>query len=329
MKPMILATASALGGAALAAALFLALPALTRDGGDGDAPKATATAAAPQGLVMLDKAQVARAGIRLVTLSPARSGAIRHGFARALDVTSLATIESEIVSARAALSASQADYARQHALASDDQSASVHAVETARAQAMADQARLTAATQRIALEYGPDLAHLSGPALAHLVGAVADGSLSLIRVDFADGTPPDGTVVRIGEGAIAADVRLIGTAAVADAHLQSAGSLAIVHGALARELGTGRVLPASMTAAGGSEAGALVPREALLRYQGSLWVYRLEQGGYRRVELPDARAQADGWFAPSGVQPGDRVAVGGPSVLLFMERGGEPMNEDD
>lgn len=89
------------------------------------------------------------------------------------------------------------------------------------------------------------------------------------------------------------------------------------------------MLPASIAAASGSENGALVPRDALLRYQGSLWVYRLEQGRYRRVELTDARAQADGWFAPSGVRPGDRVAVGGPAVLLFIERGGEPMNEDD
>lgn len=327
MKPLILATASALGGAAFAAALFVALPALTKDADDGS--KAAATTAAPEGVVILDKAQAARASIHVVTLAPGRAAAIRHGFARALDVTSLAAIESEIVTARAAFSASQADYARQRALAGDDQSASVHAVETARAQAKADQARLTAARQRIALEYGPDLACLSDQALAHLVSAIANGSLSLIRVDFADGTPPDGTIIQIGEGAMTARVRLIGTAAVADPHLQSAGSLAIVSGALARELGTGRVLPASLRTASGSESGVLVPREALLRYQGSLWVYRLEQGGYRRVELTDARAQADGWFAPSGVKPGDRVAAGGPGVLLSIERGGAPKNEDD
>lgn len=328
MKPLFLATASALVGAAVAAVLFATLPALKSADGD-EVPETPAKAAAPEGLVSIAKAQAAKAGIHVVTLLPARANAVRQGFARAIDVTSLAAIQSDILGARAALSASQADYLRQRALAREDQSASVHTVETARAQALADQARLTAATQRIALEYSPDLARLSDPALRHLVGALANGSIRLIRVDFADGTPPNGTMVEVGEDAIAAQVRLIGRAATADAHLQSAGSLAIVSGALARELGTGRVLPASVTATGSSESGALVPRDALLRYQGSLWVYRLEQGGYRRIELNGARAQADGWFAPSGVRPGDRLAVGGPDVLLFIERGGEPMNEDD
>ncbi|KKW93306.1 efflux RND transporter periplasmic adaptor subunit [Sphingobium chungbukense] len=330
MKPLYLAAASGIAGAALAGALLLAFPALLSGRDEDDAAGAKASAPVAQdGMVMLDRAGAARAGIRLVTLAPSRAPAIRRGFARALDISALAAIEAEIVSARAALAASQADYARQHALASDEQSASVHAVEIARAQALADQARLTAAIRRIELEYGPALARGSPQALDQTVRSLADGETSLIRVDFTDGTPPDGTVVQVGEGPGAAHVRLIGAAANADLHLQSAGALAIVRGPLARELGTGRVLPVSMAGSAG-ESGTLVPRDALLRYQGSLWVYRLEPGGgYRRVELTGARPQAGGWFAPSGVRPGDRVAIGGPAVLLFMERGGEPMREDD
>lgn len=327
MKPLFLATASAMGGAALAAGLFIALPSLTSDAGDDDAAKATAASiTAPEGVVMLDKAQAVRAGIHIVTLTPATVGTMRHGFARALDIGALSAIQGEIVAARAALSASQADYARQRALAADGQSASVQAVETARAQALADQARLATAIRRVGLEYGAGLARLSGAALGDLVRAAAAGRASLVRVDFPDGAAPDGGSVRIGT----ASVRLLGPAAAADAHLQSAGSLAIVQGDLSRDLSAGRVLPASMAAASGIESGVLVPREALLRYQGGFWVYRAEPGGgYRRVELTDARPEADGWFARAGVKPGDRVAVDGAGVLLSIERGGEAAGEAD
>ena len=332
MKPVLLATGCALAGAAATAALFVAWPSLTTatDGDDAPSARAPTTATSPEDVVMLPAPQARRAGIAVTTLAPASVGAVRHGLARALDISSLAAIQGEIVSARAALSASRADYARQHALAADDQSASTHAVETARAQAVADQARLTAALQRIGLEYGAGLARLSPMALRGLIHAIAAGQASLVRVDFADGAAPVGGTVHIGEGIEGApDVRLIGPAAAADAHLQSAGSLAVVTGSLARELGAGRVLPVSMSAGGARESGVIIPRSAILRYQGGLWVYRVETGGYRRVELIEARSEPDGWFVREGLRPGDRVATGGVAVLLSAERGGEAPSEDD
>ncbi|WP_176594101.1 efflux RND transporter periplasmic adaptor subunit [Sphingobium sp. EM0848] len=326
MKPLFLAAASGLVGAALAGALFIAFPSLTTGKDDDDAAGVKAAApAAPEGVVMLDKAQATRAGIAMVPLAPAQVATVRQGLARALDISTLSAIQSEIVSAEAASATSDADYKRQRALAGDDQSASAHAVELARAQAVADRARLDAAKQRIGLEFGPGLTRLSLKSLGDLLHAATAGQASLIRVDFADGAAPPGALVRIGE----TTVRLLGPAATADTHLQSAGSLAIIHGPLARELGSGRVLPATM-AANTSENGVLVPREAIIRYQGGLWVYRVEPGGgYRRIELTDARAEAQGWFARSGVKPGDRIASGGLGVLLSIDRGGEPVGEDD
>lgn len=328
MKPLVLATGSALAGAVLTAALFAALPSLTSGKDDGDAKAPAAAPAAPEGVILLDRAQVARAGITIMTLAPVQEAAVRHGMARALDISALSAIQSEIVSAQAALAASQADDARQRALAAEDQSASTHAVELARVQAVADRARLTAAVQRVSLEYGPGLGRLPAKALGDLVRAAAAGHASLIRVDFPDGAAPDGAMIRIGEGT--ASARLIGPAATADAHLQSAGSLAIIQGALARELGAGRVLPVSMAAASGRESGVLVPRGAILRYQGGLWVYRVEPGGgFRRIELTGARPEADGWFTAQGLKPGDQLAANGLTVLLSTERGGEAAGGDD
>lgn len=330
MKPLFLAAGSALSGAALTTALFIVWPTLISGADKGDAPPSATAPATAEGMVTLLPPQAARAGIRIVKLAPTQASAARHGLARSLDLSTLSAIQSEIVSARAAFTASQADYNRQRALAAADQSASTRAVESARAQAEADQARLAAAMQRVSLEYGPGLARLSPAALSNLVRAAAAGQASLIRVDFADGAAPGNGSVLIGEGATAITVPLLGPAAAADPHLQSAGSLAIVHGALARDLGAGRVLPASISAAHGMESGVIVPRAAILRYQGGLWAYRIEPGGgYRRVELIDARAEADGWFIRDALMPGDRVVADGAGVLLSIERGGEPAGEDD
>ncbi|HEX7819716.1 MAG TPA: hypothetical protein VF463_03755 [Sphingobium sp.] len=331
MKPAIIAIGSGLAGAAIAIALVFALPTLS--GPDRDDDMATANAAAPaaaNGVVTLNKSAQDHAGIHIVTLTSTRAGTVRNGLARALDIGALSAISGEIASARAALDASQADYARQRALAAEDQSASTRAVEAARAQAMADQARLDLAVRRVGLEFGPGLSSFSASAIGDLVRAVAAGQASLVRIDFSDGSAPRGAMVRIGDARESTTVRLLGGAAAADARLQSAGQLAIVRGPLARSLGAGRVLPASMATTQGIEAGTLVPRNAILRFQGGLWVYRVDvRGGFARVELLDARPQNDGWFARTGVKPGDRVAADGIGVLLSIERGGSAAAEDE
>lgn len=324
MKPASLGLVSFIGGAAMAAALIYGISAFSPSDGDDAAADSNSAAqtSAEDGVVALDKAAIAHAGIRFIQLTSARAALQRNGFARALDTSTLAAIDSEITSARAALTASQADYARQRTLASEDQSAATRAVEAARAQAVADQARLTAAEHRVGLEYGPGLANLSDAALNQLVRAIAAGEASLVRIDFTDGPAARGAQVRIGEGHSSATVTLLGASASTDAKLQTAGNLAIVRGPLARSLGAGRVIPALMAATTGSEAGVLVPRDAILRYQGGLWIYRVVPNGFRRAELLDARPEANGWFVPTGLTSGEKVAAGGIGVLLSIERGG-------
>lgn len=330
MKPALVGVGSALLGAAAAAALIYAIPAIAPVDGD-DAATQDAAAAMPseEGVVTLDKAAIDHAGIRTVTVAPARIAEQRSGFARALDVGALSAIESEIESAEAALAASQADYARQRSLAAEDQSAATRAVETARAQAAADQARVTAAIRRVGLEFGPGLAGFSEPALRDLVRAIAGGQASLVRVDFTDGPAPRGAAVRISDGTASATVTLLGAAAATDPKLQTAGSLAIVRGPLARLLGAGRVFTATMASATGVESGALVPRDAILRFQGGLWIYRqLSRGGFVRAELTGTRPEGAGWFARGGVKPGERIAAGGIGVLLSIERGGTATEDE-
>lgn len=318
----------ALAGAALASAAIYVVPALTPAHGpeaiEGEPAAAPAQAG---GGVSLDSKAIARAGIRIVALKPASNANERTGFARTLDLSPLAAINAEILAARAALSASDAEATRQQALAAQDQSASVRVVESARAQARADRARLTLALRRIGLEYGSGLSRLDS-GLDGLVAQAASGQAALVRLDFQDGVPPAGSIVTISDANVRTTVRIIGPAVAADAGLQSAGALAIVRGPLARSLAVGRVMAASIADTGSLQSGAIVPRDAIVRTRGGLWVYRVEPGGqFRRVELLNATARQDGWFVPTGLRPGDRVATGGTAVLLGIESG--PPTEDE
>jgi hypothetical protein len=88
----------------------------------------------------------------------------------------------------------------------------------------------------------------------------------------------------------------------------------------------GRVLSASVTTAR-SQPGVIVPRSAIVRWQGSQWVYVARGASFERVELVDGRSVEDGWFVPDGLKAADRVVVAGAGTLLAIERGDEAGDE--
>lgn len=326
MKP-VSAAGWALAGAVLAASAIYLVPVLGPGHQSEAAGEEPAAGPPPAGGVSLDKKAVAHAGLQIVTLRSAEAASERTGFARALDLAPLAAINADIQAARAVLAASDAEARRQEALAAQDQSASVRAVELARAQARADRARVTLALRRVGLEYGSGLSRLEGE-LDRLIAHAARGEAALIRLDFQDGAPLTGSAVAISDGNYHMTAQVIGPAVGADPNLQSAGALAIVRGPAARSLAVGRVMSATLVGGGPVQAGVLIPRDAIVRTQGGMWVYRVEQDGtFRRVELHDPMAREAGWFVRTGVRAGDRIVAAGATALLGMEAG--PPAEDE
>lgn len=327
MKPAA-AAGWALAGAVLAASAIYLIPALGPGRQSEAAEEEHAAAPAPlAGGVPLDKKAAAHAGLQIVTLQSAVAASKRTGFARALDLAALAAINADIQAARAVLAASDAEARRQEALAAQDQSASVRAVELARAQARADRARVTLAQRRTGLEYGSGLSRLES-GLDQFVAQAARGEAALIRLDFQDGAPPAGSAVTISDGNIQLTAHVIGPAIAADPNLQSAGVLAIVRGPAARSLAVGRVMSAAVAGGGPVQTGVVVPRDAIVRTQGGMWVYRVDQDGtFRRVALQDAMAREAGWFVRKGLRPGDRIVSAGATALLGLEAG--PPAEDE
>lgn len=275
---------------------------------------AVAALAPPEAPLRFDAATRARLGIAVTRLEPAGTAVVTNGFARALDIGPLAVIDSEIRSARAAAVASAADAARLRDLAAQDQSASARSVQVAAAQAIADRLRVDLAVRRVALEFGPGLARLGDGQRMALIADVAAGRAALLRIDVPGSAPITG--VRVGDPAVA--VTVLGPASAADARVQGLALLAILRGASVREAAAGRQL-AAIIGGGGREAGTIVPRAALLRQKGEMFVYVADGDRFERRTLAAARPVADGWFTVGDVKPGDMVVTTGAGTVLAAE----------
>jgi len=280
------------------------------------------------GTVAIDADTQRRLGIAVAPLVSATDGPALDGFAKGLDAGPLAAIIAEIDTAQAAASASAAEARRLDSLYREDVSASRRTVEAAWAQAQSDAARVRLAQQRIGIEFGPGLLHLGLAEVRRLAGEIANGETALIRVDIPGANLASGTMVGVGSGATTVAVRVLGPAASADARLQSAGVLAILRGPMARQSIAGRVMSASV-ATGTERIGLLVPRDAIVRFQGQMWVYRQGGKGFARVALQNPKAVEDGWLISSGLNPGDRIAVHGGAGLLAIDLGGSNQGAEE
>ena len=288
----------------------------------GDKPPVAAETAEPDPLA-LDAGQRARLGITTGVLVAAQDQAGTTGFARVLDAGPLAAIDSEIMTAAAAASASAAEAARLQELARQDQSASARSVQAAMALATADRQRTALAQRRIALEFGPGLARLGAKARAALIADVTTGRAALLRIDV-PGINVAVSQISVGEPSVR--VEILGAAAAADARVQGAALLAVLHGPAARTAAAGRLFPAQL-ADGRRQSGAIIPNAAVVRADGQLWLFVPKGNGFERVAIDGARPVADGWFTTTGVRPGDHVVTSGAGALLGIEHGPAPEGE--
>jgi hypothetical protein len=272
--------------------------------------------------VHMDAETQARMSVRAEALAASTAPQTAEGFARVMDVGSLAAIESEISAAEAAASASQEEYRRLAALAAQDQAASARSVEAARAQAAADTARAKLAGRRVGLEWGASLERMSDGERSRLLTDVAAGLAALLRID-APSTSAKITKasVRLKKGGAPIDVAIIGQAAAADARLQTTGLLGLVRGDAAATLPTGRLLQADLEL-GAAETGFLIPASALIRADGAVLVYvKTGDDTFARRDVGAGRAVAHGWFISEGFAAGDQVVIDGAASLLAAEHG--------
>ncbi|MDB5459315.1 MAG: hypothetical protein JWO72_1056 [Caulobacteraceae bacterium] len=243
------------------------------------------------------------------------------GFARVLDPSPLAQLDSDIQTAQAAAAASAAQAARSKILNADDQAISTKALQAAQAQASADASRLALLRRRVGLEWGEGLARMSDRQRGVLVADLAAGRAALVRIDTASGQGQAGLRgVDIDFGSLGLfHGAVLGAARAADPRLMSPGLIARIGGKNAGLLSNGLAAPVKLTASG-PVRGVVAPRGALLRSGGETWLYvRTAQESFLRKPVERGIVDPGGLFVPAGFRPGEQVVTAGSAALFAAE----------
>ena len=268
----------------------------------------------------IDRETQARLGLREAPLAAARHTGGGTGFARGIDLTPLATLESDLAVARAAAVASSAEAKRTTALARADATVSRKVAEAAAAQARGDLAKVALLRRRVGLEWGAAFAAMSDARRSALVAAAASGRTALVRIDLIGVGQQAGTTAELDlgpRGRLRATI--LGPARGGDPRATSPGLLALVNGPAAAWVGVGTPIPAAFTGTGAS--GVVIPREALLRTAGQTFAYvRRGPDQFERRPIVDGVSEATGLFAPRDFRPGEAVVVSGAAKLFAAEK---------
>jgi hypothetical protein len=260
-------------------------------------------------------------GLAVQPLTAATHAAAISGFARVLDPSPLAQLDSDIQQAQAAASASAAEAARAKGLNADDQAVSTKVLQAAEAQARADTAKLRLLRRRLGLEWGARFAAMPDRDRATLIDQLAGGRAALARIDTASGEGQAGLRgVDIDFGPLGLfHGEVLGAARAADPRLMSPGLIVKIAGAKAGTLSSGLSAQVKLTASA-PVRGVVAPRAALLRSGGETWVYvRTAAESFQRKPVEDGAAVPAGLFVSSGLKPGEQVVTTGAAALFAAE----------
>jgi hypothetical protein len=264
----------------------------------------------------LDAATQKRLGIRTEALRAGSGAETSEGVAQVLDPVPLIRLSADLSVAAAAANASGAEAARLARLHDDDGNVSLRAVEAARATSTADAAKLAALLAELRGTWGSAPIMVSDRERNQLMASLASGTTVLLRVETlaaAAGAPRVAQLVMVDQSFRRVDI--LGP-------LPQAGS-----GAATAWLGraTGAGLAAGMARslnveATGRHNGVLVPRNAIVRWNGLNWVYvAMAENRFTRRALTGGQPHSDGWLLTVGFEAGEQVVVQGAGALLAAE----------
>jgi multidrug efflux pump subunit AcrA (membrane-fusion protein) len=121
------------------------------------------------------------------------------------------------------------------------------------------------------------------------------------------------------------EAQFLGLAPNVDPQMQGRGFLFMV-GSNAGRLSPGEAVVGYLKVPGEPLAGVIVPRQAVVRTEGSGWVYVLDANGaeaFTRTEISLDHPTDAGYFVGKGVGPGDYIVVNGAQDLLSIELKGQ------
>jgi hypothetical protein len=291
-----------------------------------EAPSRVKRGANGEVIVTLDAATQQVMGLETATLETAQLSPEIKGYGRVLDSSALASQVAELITAQAAGEASQAELKRVKSLAAQN-NASERSLQAAVAAAVRDQAQVESARLRLLANWGSAMAErqdLSG--FVHSLGSLSN---ALVEVDVPPGQPltnsPTGArLLILSDYSQPISAQYLGQMPVVDSQMQARGFLFLVSPNPLR-LAPGAAVSGFVSMPGEPVTGVLVPRNAVVRFNGTAWVY-LQTGAetFQRTEIALDRPLENGWFLRDKLKPQDKVVSVGAQQLLSEERkGGE------
>jgi multidrug efflux pump subunit AcrA (membrane-fusion protein) len=276
-------------------------------------------------VITLDAATQKVMGLQTTALAAAELRPELKAYGRVLDPSPLGPLVAELITAQAASQASQAELRRLQTLAGQS-NASERSLQTAEASAARDQMQAESTRLRLISGWGSAIAeHKDLPALVRSLGSLDS---VLVEVDLPAGeaataTPRGARLVTLADDSKPIEAQLIGPATVVDPQMQGRGYLFLVT-PNPSHLAPGAAVTGFLSLPGEAQSGVSVPREAVVRFNGTTWVY-VQTGGdtFQRTEAALDRPLEKGWFVREGLKPQDKVVTTGAQELLSEELKGQ------
>ncbi|MGH7976434.1 MAG: hypothetical protein ACREDS_02865 [Limisphaerales bacterium] len=283
-------------------------------------------------VIHLDLKAQQLAGLKTITVSAAALPPEIKVYGRVLDSAALISRQSDLVTARAALQASRAEYDRLKKLSVQD-NVSAHTLDLAEAQLARDQGALVTAGAQLAAASSKTVADQP----ADFFQSLAKQKSVLVLLDL-----PAGEIsaeMPIGAGIISQQSeangrnqfvtgKFLGHATTVDPRTQGEGFIFSVTNAPV-SLMPGLDVTGFLSMPGEPSHGVIVPDDAVVRSDGRAWIYA-QTGGkdFERREIILNHPIEGGWFVTNGVVAGEKIVVAGAQVLLSEERKSQIKLED-
>ncbi len=270
-------------------------------------------------VVTLSESALRNLGLQLTNAAPMQMSPEVKGYGRVLDPGPLAVLVTDLASAHAAQAASSNELARLKTLEGQG-NASARAVQAAEATAVRDRLALQAVRDRLALSWGKTVAGQGD--LPGFVESLVSLEAVLVRIDLPLGhdlKSPTGAQLLAPSGQTL-ETEFLGPAPAVDPEMQGRGFLLRVRPNTLR-LAPGEAVAGYLRVPGAPLDGVVIPRDAVVRTEGTGWVYVAAEGGraFVRTEVALDRPTEGGWFVTEGVKAGDRLVVTGAQDLLSAE----------
>ncbi|HWV98243.1 MAG TPA: hypothetical protein VNZ64_00995 [Candidatus Acidoferrum sp.] len=276
-------------------------------------------------ILTLDAAIQKAMGLQTAALAAAQLNPEMKAYGRVLDISPLASLVAELITAQAANDASQAELKRLKTLAVQN-NASERAVQAAEAAAVRDQTQVESARLRLVTTWGSGISERKDlPAFVQSLGSLAS---ALVELDVPAGqslatTPTGARLLTLSDQANPLAAEVIGLAPMVDPQLQGRGFLLLVSPNPSR-LTPGAAVSGFLLLSGEPASGVALPRNAIVRFNGRTWVY-LQTGEetFQRTEVNLVSPLVQGWFVREGVKPQDKVVTVGAQQMLSEELKGQ------